>query len=166
MALLVASSDTLDAFATGLAGTNTGPDASTEKGAIPLPVAGQVIRQFEQPDAAGIRRPGILIATRPQAMITTPVSATIRFIGSLLDYGTVVILEPAANTLWIFAGLNEAFGTVGQIVPDGTPIGLMGGQITNAQGILNQSAQGSAGQRTQTLYLEVRDRQSAVDPAE
>ena len=167
-ALLLASSETLDAFATGLTDTQAGggPDASTVKGAIPLPVAGQVIRQFNEADAAGIRRPGVLIATRPRALVTTPVSATIRYAGPLLDYGNVVILEPAADTLWVIAGLSEAFGTAGQIVPDGTPIGLMGGIITNAQAILTESAQGSAGQRTQTLYLEVRDGQSTVNPAD
>lgn len=167
-AILLASTETLDAFARGLteANASAGPDASTVKGAIPLPVSGQVIRQFNEADAAGIERPGILIATRPRALVSTPVSATIRYAGPLLDYGTVVILEPAADTLWVLAGLAEVFGEVGQIVPDGTPVGLMGGVITDAQAILNESAQGSAGQRTETLYLEVRDRQSAVNPAE
>ena len=167
-AILLASAETLDAFATGLTETHAsaGPDARTVKGAIPLPVAGQVIRQFNETDAAGIERPGILIATRPRALVATPVSATIRYAGPLLDYGTVVILEPAADTLWVVAGLAVAFGEVGQIVPDGTPIGLMGGIITDAQAILNESAQGSAGERTETLYLEVRDGQSAVNPAE
>lgn len=167
-AILLASAETLDAFASGLTEANesAGPDASTVKGAIPLPVSGQVIRQFNEADAAGIVRPGILIATRPRALVSTPVSATIRYAGPLLEYGTVVILEPAADTLWVIAGLAEAFGEVGQIVPDGTPIGLMGGDITDAQAILNESAQGSAGQRTETLYLEVRDGQSAVNPAE
>jgi septal ring factor EnvC (AmiA/AmiB activator) len=168
IALLIASSETLDAFATGLTDTeaSAGPDAGTIKGSIPLPVGGQVIRKFEEPDAAGIIRPGILIATRPQALVTSPVSATIRYAGPLLDYGNVIILEPAVDTLWVIAGMDQVFGEVGQIVPDGTPIGLMGGNITDAQGILNESAQGSAGQRSETLYLEVRDRQSAVNPAD
>ncbi|MCF2905883.1 peptidoglycan DD-metalloendopeptidase family protein [Octadecabacter sp. CECT 8868] len=167
-ALLLASSETLSAFATGLSDTqtNAGPDATTIKGAIPLPVSGQVIRQYNEADAAGVARPGILIATRPRALVTTPVSATVRYSGPLLDYGNVVILEPAAETLWVIAGLAEAFGEAGEILPDGTPIGLMGGEVTQAQAILNESAQGSAGQRTETLYLEVRDRQSAVNPAE
>ncbi len=167
-ALLLASSETLEAFATGLADSQatTVQDASVVKGAIPLPVTGSVIRQFQDADAAGIARPGILIATVPRALVTTPVSATVRYAGPLLDYGNVIILEPAADTLWVFAGLAEVFGKVGQIVPDGTPIGLMGGELTDAQGILMQSAQGSAGTRTETLYLEVRDGQSAVNPAE
>lgn len=168
MAVLLASAQTLDAFAMGLAQTQAGggPDARTVKGAIPLPVVGQVIRQFNEADAAGVTRPGVLIATRPRALVLTPVSATIRYAGPLLNYGTVVILEPAAGTLWVIAGLAESFGEAGQIVPDGTPIGLMGGVIVDAQAILNESAQGSAGQRTQTLYLEVRDRQGVVNPTD
>ncbi len=167
-AVLLASSETLQAFASGLAQTQTngGPDANTVKGNIPLPVDGRVIRMYEEPDAAGIARPGILIAVRPRALVTTPISATIRYAGPLLDYGNVVILEPAADVMWVLAGLEQVFGEVGQIVPDGTPVGLMGGIITDAQGILTESAQGSAGERTETLYLEVRDRQSAVNPAE
>ena len=167
-AILLASSETLAAFASGLAEANaaSGPDASTVKGAIPLPVDGRVIRLFEEPDAAGIARPGVLIATRPRALVTTPVSATVRYAGPLLDYGNVVILEPAADVMWVIAGLTEVFGTAGQIVPDGTPIGLMGGVVTPAQGILTESAQGFAETRSETLYLEVRDGQSAVNPAE
>ncbi len=167
-ALLLASSETLEAFATGLTQTDAGgvgPDASTIKGAIALPVAGQVIRAYNEADAAGIERPGVLIATRPRALVTTPVSATVRYAGPLLDYGNVIVLEPAADILWVIAGLAEVFGEVGQIIPDGRPIGLMGGTSPGAQDILTETAQGSAGQRTETLYLEVRDRQSAIDPA-
>ncbi|MEL6957533.1 MAG: peptidase M23, partial [Pseudomonadota bacterium] len=58
------------------------------------------------------------------------------------------------------------FGEAGQILPDGAPIGLMGGDPATAQAILTESAQGSASPLTESLYLEVRDRQSAVDPAE
>ncbi len=167
-ALLLAGSETLAAFASGLAEANatSGPDASTIKGAIPLPVDGRVIRAFEEPDAAGIARPGVLIATRPRALVTTPVSATIRYAGPLLDYGNVIVLEPATEVLWVIAGLAEVFGEAGQIIPDGTPVGLMGGEVTGAQGILTESAQGFAETRSETLYLEVRDRQSAVNPAE
>lgn len=167
-AVLLASSETLSAFASGLTETQSGggPQAVTVKGEIPLPVDGQIIRRFEEPDAAGIARPGVLIATRPQALVTTPVAATVRYAGPLLDYGNVMILEPAANVLWVIAGLSQVYGTAGEILPQGTPIGLMGGASPDAQAILNESAQGSAGQRTETLYLEVRDRQSAVNPAD
>ncbi|MDE0968298.1 MAG: peptidoglycan DD-metalloendopeptidase family protein [Octadecabacter sp.] len=168
MAVLLASAQTLSSFAAGLAQTQAvgEPYANIVKGTVSLPVVGQVIRQFKEADAAGVTRPGILIATRPRALVSTPLSATIRYAGPLLDYGTVVILEPSAGILWVIAGLDETFGKVGQVVPDGTPIGLMGGIITDAQAILNESAQGYTRQRTQTLYLEVRDMQDAVNPAD
>lgn len=167
-AVLLGSSETLSAFASGLTDTqtNAGPDAISIKGEIPLPVSGQVIRQFNEEDVAGIARPGVLIATRPGALVITPVSATVRYSGPLLEYGNVIILEPAADTLWVIAGLSEVFGVAGEIIPDGTPVGVMGGVITPAQAILNESTQSSAGQRTETLYLEVRHRQSAVNPAD
>lgn len=167
-AVLLASAETLEAFASGLADTGPqggGPDASALKGDIALPVAGQILRRYRETDAAGIARPGILIATRPRALVTTPVSATIRYAGPLLDYGNVVILEPATGTLWVIAGMAEVFGEAGRIIPDGTPVGLMGGETGDVQAILMETAQGSAGNRSETLYLEVRDRQSAVDPA-
>lgn len=169
-AVLLASAETLEAFASGLVGTegdgqSDGPDARALKGSIALPVAGQILRRFGQTDAAGIARPGVLIATRPRALVTTPVPATIRYAGPLLDYGNVVILEPAADTLWVLAGMAEVFGQVGQIIPDGTPIGLMGGAAADVQAILMESAQGSSGFQSETLYLEVRAGQSAIDPA-
>lgn len=165
-AVLLASSETLAAFASGMADdVPMGPDASTLRGELPLPVAGQVLRRFNAPDAAGIARPGLLIATRPGALVTTPVPATLRYAGPLLDYGQVVIVEPAAQTLWVFAGLGAAFGKAGQILPAGTPIGVMGGTVADAQDILNETTQGSAGQYTETLYLEVRERQDSIDPA-
>ncbi len=170
-ALLIASTETLDAFASGLsvtiAGTETGdaPDATAQKGAIPLPVAGQVIRQAGEADAAGIERPGIVIATRPRALVTTPVAATVRFRGPLLDYGNVVILEPAADVLFIFAGLSEVFGEAGQILPAGAPIGLMGGTLPDVDAILTESTTGTGNTSSETLYLEVREGQGPVDPA-
>ncbi len=78
----------------------------------------------------------------------------------------MVMVGAVAGSLWVIAGLGGVFGEGEQSVPDGRPSGLMGGIITDAQAILNESVQGSAGQRTQTLYLEVRDRQGVVNPAD
>ncbi len=170
-ALLIASTETLDAFASGLAQTvdselsTDAPDATTSKGEIALPVQGSVLRGYDQEDAAGIARPGLVIAARPRALVTTPVAATLRFRGELLDYGNVVILEPAAGVLFVIAGLAEAYGEVGQILPAGAPVGLMGGDLPVAHEILTETAQGGGAERPETLYLEVRDGQDTVDPA-
>lgn len=170
-ALLLASTETLEAFASVLVeteaeeGAMAAPDATLLKGELILPVEGQVLRRFREADAAGIERPGIIIATRPRALVITPTAATVRYNGPLLEYGTVVILEPAPDVLWIFSGLAEAFGQPGQVLPPGSPIGLMGGETPAAQVFLTDSQSGGGTSRTETLYLEAREGQEAVDPA-
>ena len=169
-ALLLSSTETLAAFASGLTDNldaGTAPvDASAQKGTLPLPVQGQLLRRFDAPDAAGIRRPGIIIAARPRALVTAPAAATILFTGPLLDYGNVIILEPAADVLFVIAGLSDVFGTAGQVIPAGTPIGLLGGDAPTANAILTQSEADTGGVASQTLYLEVRDGQTPVNPTD
>jgi murein hydrolase activator len=124
---------------------------------LPLPVAGLV-------RTAGVGRAGIVIATAPRALVTAPVQATILFQGPLLDYGNVVILEPAADVLFIFAGLAEIFGKVGEVVLAQAPIGLMGGDPTTDDTNLTDIGAVEAGQTAQQLYVEVRQGQTAVNP--
>ncbi len=169
-ALLLASTETLEGFASGLTdtflqGTPT-QIAPVEKGALDLPVQGTVLRGFNDEDAAGIKRPGVIIATAPRAMVSTPAAATLLFRGPLLDYGNVVILEPAQDILIVIAGLDVVLGAVGDVLPQGTPIGLMGGQTPSANEILSQSEANTANVSNQTLYLEVREGQSPQDPAD
>ena len=170
-ALLLDNTETLAAFASSLAQTGAtadappAPDATALKGQLALPVNGRVLRRFGEADAAGIERPGLVIATRPKALVSAPAAATVRYAGPLLDYGKVVILEPAPDVLWVFAGLDRIFGEAGQVLPEGAPVGLMGGDTGDAQAILTETRQGAASNRPETLYLEVRDGQGAVDPA-
>ncbi|KPP93113.1 MAG: Membrane-bound metallopeptidase [Rhodobacteraceae bacterium HLUCCA08] len=170
--LIIASTETLDAFASGLAEIQQthddvpSPDATGLKGGLALPVQGAVLRRFDQTDAAGIARPGILVGTRPRALLTAPVAVTVRYNGPLLDYGTVLILEPAPDVLWVLSGLAEAFGEAGQVLPRGAALGLMGGETPAAQDILSESTGLHRGSLTETLYLEVREGQTPVNPAE
>ena len=60
-------------------------------------------------------------------MVNAPTVATIRYVGPLLDYGNVMILEPQTDTLFVFAGFDITFGKMGQVISEGTPLGLMGG---------------------------------------
>ena len=171
-AILMSSADTLTGFADGLAMIaevedlpESDGDISSRRGALPLPVQGILLRGYGQRDAAGIARPGFLIATRPRALVTTPAAATIRYRGPLLDLGNVVILEPQADVLFVVSGLAEVFGDVGQVIPEGTPIGLMGGVAPEAGTILSLSGEGAGTDRTETLYIEIRMENSPVDPA-
>ncbi|GHD98190.1 peptidase M23 [Allgaiera indica] len=134
------------------------------KGKLPLPVEGTILRHAGQPDAAGIRRPGIVIATRPRALVTAPWPSTIRYIGPLLDYGNVIVLEPGDGYLLVLAGLGEVYGKVGQVIAAGDPVGLMGGRGADS-GIVGGAAQEGGGvERPETLYMELSKGDTPVDP--
>lgn len=169
------AAQSLDDFATGIDRMETDIGAPMEdfegaQGSLPLPVVGSVLRPYDEPDAAGVRRPGWVIATAPAALVTTPWPATIRYRGPLLDYGNVMILEPARGYLLIFAGMSQVFGEVGDVLTAGDPVGLMGGseapaQEFGAQFVAN-AARGADAGRSETLYLELRKDKETLDPAD
>ncbi len=169
-AILIGATETLQAFASGLSEIAVGdtgealPGIDDQRGLLPLPVPGQILRAAGEADAAGVVRPGILIATRAQALVTTPVPVTVRYSGPLLDYGLVTILEPQEDTLFVFAGLATVFGAAGEVLPAGSPVGLMGGSAGNADDILSQSGERTGSARPETLYIEVREGDGTVDP--
>lgn len=166
---LLASVETLDAFAVGLADleSDIGPpmqDFDSAKGSLSLPVLGRVLRRPGEPDAAGIKRPGLLLATAPAALVTTPFAATVRYRGPLLDYGNVMILEPARDYLMVIAGLGTVYGQTGDVLEAGAPVGLMPGD--GAQGVAGATGGGevAGADRTETLYVELRQNGEAIDP--
>ena len=169
-AVLIAATETLAAFANsvGLIATEEMttalPDIAGQKGRLAMPVRGQLLRLKDEADAAGVVRPGIVLATWPRALVTAPTAATIRYRGPLLDYGQVLILEPQKDTLFVLAGLAQVYGKIGQVVPAGSPLGLMGGQTPQLDAILSQSRDGTGIDRTETLYIEVRQGETPVDP--
>lgn len=124
-------------------------------GTLPLPVRGTLLRRFNQPDAAGVARPGLILATAPQALVLAPWSATVRYAGSLRGQGQVVVLEPAEDMLMVLAGLGEVLVQTGEILPARTPLGLM--PAANAQ-------TAETGQRSETLYFEIRQAGNPIDP--
>lgn len=167
-AILISSTETLDGFASGLSQIADNerpaglPPIADRKGALPLPVQGQVLRRAGEADAAGVTRPGILVATQPEALVTTPVAATVRYSGPLLDYGLVTILEPEPDLLFVLAGLDAAYGRAGQVLPEGSPVGMMGGSFEGDNP--SPSVDGGGAGRTETLYIEVRQGDRPVDP--
>jgi len=169
-AILIASTETLEGFASGLSEITQNespgslPDISHRKGALPLPVQGEVLRRAGEADASGVTRPGLVLATRPRALVTTPAAATIRYRGPLLDFGNVMILEPQAGLLFVLAGLDVVFGATGEVLPAGSPVGLMGGQEAEIGAVITQSGEGGGNTRSETLYIEVRQDNQPVDP--
>jgi septal ring factor EnvC (AmiA/AmiB activator) len=169
-AILIASTETLEGFASGLSEIATEeiapPQTSLEGrvGSLPLPVQGLLLRRAGEADAAGVARPGIILATRPGAIVTSPAAATVRYQGPLLDLGNVVILEPQAQTLFVLAGLDVVYPRTGEVIAEGTPLGLMGGTGAESGDSLSPLRDGTGTERTETLYIEVRQDNSPEDP--
>jgi murein hydrolase activator len=168
--ILVQNADTLEALAAGLAlPQGEGQDGEgfvAAKGKLVLPVQGTLIRLADEADPTGVRRPGLTFATRAQALVISPVAATIRYRGPLLDYGNVIILEPGLGYLLIVAGCETLYGEVGEVIAAGAPIGLMGGGLPETSAEAAGSSEGAGQRETETLYLELRLEAKPVDPAE
>lgn len=174
-AILISSSETLEGFASGLSQVTENeteidlPPLDDRIGSLQLPVKGLLLRRMNEADAAGIARPGIILATRPGALVHAPTAATIRYVGPLLDYGNIMILEPQTDILFVFAGLNITYEKSGQVITEGTPLGLMGGlKITasadNTNTGLSTVGDGAGNGRSETLYIEVRQQNVPQDP--
>ena len=169
-AILISTSETLAGFASGLSEITSDQidpaplNFEGQIGALPLPAQGVILRRANETDAAGVTRPGLILATRPRAIVTTPTAATIRYTGPLLDLGNVIILEPRANTLFVLAGLDTVYGEAGQVIAAGTPIGLMGGPAVLNDEALSPNGEGAGVERSETLYVEVRENNIPEDP--
>ena len=172
MARLAGSIDSLSSFAAILGETMAEttedlPDFASARGTLPLPVIGALLRRFEEVDAAGVRRPGVLYAVEPRALLTAPWPASVRYAGPLLDYGNVIILEPDADYLLILGGVGDLYVTAGVLVPEGAPLGLMPGQTGEDEtDLIVSNAQGGGAGLTETLYMELRQGGRPVDPME
>jgi murein hydrolase activator len=164
---LLESADTLGAFVNGMTPDDYQPqEFIAAKGSLPLPVLGTLLRRAGEPDGAGVSHPGIALATRPRALVTAPWPATIRYLGPLLDYGNVIVLEPGGGYLLILAGLETVYGEVGDVVGAGAALGLMGGGDPGLAEFLASSQDGGGVRDTETLYIELRKGADPVDPAE
>ncbi|WP_209507126.1 MULTISPECIES: peptidase M23 [unclassified Ruegeria] len=169
-AILISSTETLDGFASGLSEISEGEILDSNdsvldrKGRISMPVQGILLHKAGETDAAGVTRPGLILGTRPRALVTSPTAATIRYRGPLLDLGNLIILEPQSGLLFVFSGLQEVYGQTGQVIPEGTPVGLMPGEMPEIGAILSTSSDGTGTDRSETLYIEVREDNRPVDP--
>jgi murein hydrolase activator len=171
MGAILESVDSLDALANVLARDGATrpagelPDFPQARGGLQMPVLGTRLRGFEEADATGVTRPGLVLATEPRALVTTPWAATIRYAGPLQDYGNVIILEPQADYLMVVAGVGTVYVTAGEIVSGGAALGMMPGDPgPESEELILPSVQGGGAELTETLYIELRESGVPVDP--
>lgn len=123
-------------------------DLSKKKGALLLPVAGNVEGKFGQIQASNDTLKGLLLETPAQAVVTAPYGGEVMFTGPFRDYGQMVIIRHSHRYHTLLAGLSRINVAPGQFLLEGEPIGAMGTQ-----------------QDERRLYLELREQGKAIDPA-
>ncbi|MCB9964964.1 MAG: peptidoglycan DD-metalloendopeptidase family protein [Rhodospirillales bacterium] len=115
------------------------------------PVAGRIEAAYGTPDQFGAKSEGIRIATRPGALVTSPMDGRIRFAGPFKNYKKIIIIEHRNDWHSLIAGLDKIDVLVGQSVKAGEPVGIMSSQIPS-EGLL--------------LYYELRYKGEPVNPAQ
>lgn len=169
LAALARDARTLAEFAESLGRAPRPPGAGAEefaalKGRLPLPVRGRILRRPGEADAAGIRRPGLVLAVPARALVTAPATGTLRYRGPLLNYGNVILLETAPDILLVLAGLDVVYPDNAGIVDAGAPLGLMPGEAPVSAEFLVEAGKTEGASLSETLYIEIRKNGEAVDP--
>ncbi len=128
------------------------------KGMLPMPAAGALQRGFGAPDGFGGVEKGMLIATRPQAIVASPTDGWAAYAGPYRSYGQLLIINAGQGYYIILAGMDRINVNVGQFILAGEPVAVMGdGSAKTAAAIAIGAAQ-------PVLYIEFRKDGAAIDP--
>ncbi len=136
------------------------------KGTLRAPVSGLLVGHFGQRDDGGQIQPGIFVEAPALALVNAPSAANVRFAGAFLNYGQMVILEPAAGYLMILAGFGQIYVIEGDILAEGDAIGLLKGQVLAADEFLIEMSSAATVNSFETLYIEIRVNGEPADPLE
>jgi septal ring factor EnvC (AmiA/AmiB activator) len=118
------------------------------RGTLAPPAAGAVVGRYgERREAQALE--GMLIRTRQGALVTSPFDARIEYAGAFRAYGRLLILSVGDDYHLVIAGLSSTYGTAGQTVLAGEPIGEMAGTSNPAP----------------ELYVEIRKDGRPIDPS-
>jgi septal ring factor EnvC (AmiA/AmiB activator) len=129
------------------------------KGLLPLPVAGEKVTQFGDPDEFGGKAQGISIAARPGAPVLAPADAWVVYAGPFRSYGQLIILNAGEGYHIVLAGMERIDVAPKQFVLAGEPIAAMGAtRLASLEDIDHTSAQ-------PILYVEFRKDGGAIDSA-
>jgi septal ring factor EnvC (AmiA/AmiB activator) len=164
---------TLGDLAAALGGGIGAPDDAAEeaqpfasrRGALPPPVSGILSGAFGGIDPWGRTGQGVTFTAPAFAQVFAPADGTLRYAGPLIDYGQVVILEPADGWLFVLAGLGATYGHEGDTVLAGEPLGDLGGPLPTNEEFLLEAPEPDRRPAQEFLYVELRQDGLAVDPA-
>ena len=126
----------------------TGKPLTAQRGRLPYPAVGRVVRRFGAKTDGGGRYKGADIRTSPAATVIAPFEGKVVYSGPFRSYGRLLIIEHGGGYHTLLAGLARLDVTTGVWVLAGEPVGVMG-----------RSADGAP-----ILYIELRKNGDPVDP--
>jgi septal ring factor EnvC (AmiA/AmiB activator) len=123
------------------------------KGRLPLPVQGRKLLAFGDKNQFGRVSKGMVIETRPAAVVTAPCDGWIVYAGQFRSYGQVLIINAGGGYHVLLANLSRIDVGVGRFVLTSEPIGAM---TSNA---------GRSQDNAPVLYVEFRNKEGqSIDP--
>jgi septal ring factor EnvC (AmiA/AmiB activator) len=128
------------------------------KGLLPQPVNGTLVNGFNKRDTVGGVTKGISIATRPNAIVSSPSDGWVSYSGPFRTYGQLLILNAGGGYYILLAGMDRISVSLGQFVLAGEPVATMGDPQKDTSG------QPSSDKRVPTLYIEFRKDGTPIDP--
>lgn len=132
------------------------PPLSEARGRLFAPVAGTVVRRFGKGAPTDLTTQGLLLRTRPGALVIAPHDGVVLYAGPFEGFGRILIIEHGDGYHTLLAGLARVDLGVGSRILAGEPVGVM--------------AEGPPAGRVGTektapeLYLELRHNGDPIDP--
>jgi septal ring factor EnvC (AmiA/AmiB activator) len=90
-----------------------------------LPANGRMVQKYGDKLPTGRKAEGITLRTRTAAQVVAPSDALIEYAGPFRSYGQMLILRTGDGYHIVLYGLSDIYGTLGQSVLAGEPIGRM-----------------------------------------
>ncbi len=128
------------------------------KGLLPLPVAGEKLKNFGSSNEYGNSLKGILLGTRSDAQVTSPCDGWVVYAGPFRSYGQLLIINAGGGHHILLAGMGKIDVTPGQFVLTGEPVASMAPKSK-----VQASDKANKGY-DQTLYVEFRKNGRPVNP--
>ena len=106
------------------------PLGSSALGSMKRPASGLVAQNWGDRTPGGGKAEGITIVTRPGAQVIAPVDGQIRHAEPFRSYGQLLILRTSDGYHILLYGMGTIFGTPGQTVKAGEPVGRMAERVS------------------------------------
>ena len=101
---------------------------------------------------------GLSVVTNAEAPVLAPADGWVLYTGNYLNYGQIVVLDAGQDYTILLAGMASVDVKPGQFVLMGKTIGAMGSRT------IGRTVATSAGAQKPTLYIELRNKNTPMDP--